>query len=78
MIFDMVVTFMRGAKQKEMFETSDLRRRESLHLRSVCPVARQGEGGGGGGGGGRGYCDIFILGILNFNIFGFFKKNEYF
>ena len=33
---------MRGAKQKEMFEISDLRR-EILHLRSVCP------GGWGGG-----------------------------
>ena len=29
-------TFMRGAEQKEMFEISDLRRRETLHLRSVC------------------------------------------
>ena len=30
---------MRGAKQKEMFEIeiSDLRRREILHLGSVCP-----------------------------------------
>ena len=28
---------MSGAKQKEMFEISDLRRRETLHLRSVCP-----------------------------------------
>ena len=28
-------TFMRGAKLKEMFEISDLRRRETLHLRSV-------------------------------------------
>ena len=33
---------MRGAKQKEMFEISDLRRREVFHLRSVCfpPVGR--------------------------------------
>ena len=28
---------MRGAKHKEVFEISDLRRREILHLRSVCP-----------------------------------------
>ena len=48
---------MRGAKQKEMFEISDLRRRETLHLRSVglvCPpVCVCGEGGGG-------YSDVFI------------------
>ena len=31
---------MRGAKQKEMFEISDLRR-EDLHLRSVCPYVHQ-------------------------------------
>ena len=35
---------MRGGKQKEMFKISDLRRREILHFRSVCPP----EGGGGG------------------------------
>ena len=29
---------MRGAKQKEMFEISDLRRREILHLRSAASV----------------------------------------
>ena len=34
---------MRGAKQKETFEISDLRR-DILHFRSVCPL-----GGGGGG-----------------------------
>ena len=28
---------MSGAKHKEVFEISDLRRREILHLRSVCP-----------------------------------------
>ena len=39
---------MRGAKQKEMFEISDLRRREILLLRSLCPFVPQGEGGGGG------------------------------
>ena len=38
---------MRGAKQKEMFEISDLRRREILHLRSVCPFIPQWVGGGG-------------------------------
>ena len=42
---------MRGAKQKEMFEISDLRRRETLHFRSVCPFVHQCVGGGGGGGG---------------------------
>ena len=46
---------MRGAKQKEMFEISDLRRRDSpskVRL-SVCPPGGEGEGG-------RGYSDIFI------------------
>ena len=43
---------MRGAKQKEMFEISDLRRREILHLRSVCQFVTKGGGGGGGGKGG--------------------------
>ena len=33
---------MRGAKQKEMFEISDLRRREILLLRSVCPFVPKG------------------------------------
>ena len=55
-------TFMRGAKQKEMFEISDLRRRETLHLRSV----RLSTTDGGG------------VKILNFNIFGDFQKTEYF
>ena len=36
---------MRGAKQKEMFEISDLRRREILFLRSVCPFVPKGGGG---------------------------------
>ena len=44
MTFDLVVTismhFMRGAKQKEMFEISVLRRREILHLRSPGHVAQ--------------------------------------
>ena len=65
---------MRGAKQKEIFEISDLRR-EILHLRSVCLFFPPGT-------------LIFscirrlvlFLGvsILNFNIFGGFQKTEYF
>ena len=55
-------TFMRGAKQNEMFEISDLRRRETLHLRSV--HLSTSDGGGGG------------VKILNFNIFGDFQKIE--
>ena len=39
---------MRGTKQKEMFEISDLRRREILLLRSVCPFVPKRGGGGGG------------------------------
>ena len=31
---------MRGAKHKEMFEISDLRRREIIHL-SICPLVNQ-------------------------------------
>ena len=72
---------MRGAKQKGIFEISDLRREILLHLRSVCLCV-----GGGGGklifscirrlglfwGGGGGFK------ILNFNIFGDFLKTEYF
>ena len=61
---------MRGAKQKEMFEISDLRRR----VRSVCPFVPLCVCVGGGG-----YSDIFIhrlwlflgLKILNFNLFLF-------
>ena len=68
---------MRGAKQKEMFEISDLRR-EILHLRSVSlfpPLP----------GGvllyfhayvGSGYFGGFK--ILNLNIVGGFQKTEYF
>ena len=61
---------MRGAKQKKMFEISDLRRREILHL-SVCFSPE----GGGGGGKGRGYS---IFSYMHFNIFGCFQKTEYF
>ena len=66
---------MRGAKQKEMFEISDLRRR----VRSVCPFIPLWDfgyfwgvqnfefqfsfffwgGGGGGGGGSDDFVDIF-------------------
>ena len=56
---------MRGAKQKEMFAISDLRRREILHLRSVCQFVTRGGGGGGGGG----YSDIFIIGTLRLFFF---------
>ena len=77
---------MRGAKQKEMFEISDLRR-EILHLRSVFLFSRGGWGGDGEGGGiflylyfhayvGSGYFWGFKM--LNFNIFGGFQKTEYF
>ena len=69
---------MTGAKQKEMFEISDLRR-EILHLRSVClspPL---------GGGGVLLYFHAYVgwgyfwgFKILNFNIFGGFQKTEYF
>ena len=74
---------MRGAKQKEMFEIeiSYLRRREILHLRSVCPCDPQA--------GGKGGCTLIFsyihrpgiflgLNILNFNIFGGLQENEYF
>ena len=50
MTFDLVVqlacSFMTGAKQKEMFEISDLRRREILHLRSVSLFIPKWVGGG--------------------------------
>ena len=54
---------MRGAKQKEMFAISDLRRREILHLRSVCQFVTRGGGGGG-------YSDIFIIGTLRLFFLG--------
>ena len=43
---------MRGVKQKEMFEISDLRRKEILHLWSVCPIPPRA--------GGKGYSDMLI------------------
>ena len=62
---------MRGAKQKEMFEISDLRR-EILILRSVCspppPYINANVGSG----------YFWGFKILNFNIFGGFQKTEYF
>ena len=66
---------MRGTKQKEMFEISDLKRREILHFRSVYSFVPQAEGGGG-------YSDIFMhtyrVGpgyFLGFKILNFNKKN---
>ena len=53
---------MRGAKQKEMFEISDLRRR----VRSVCPFIW------GGGGGGGTLAIFWGFKILNFNLFFYF------
>ena len=81
MTFDLVVTI--GAKQKEMFEISDLRRREILLLRSVCPFVPKGEVGGGGGGGGDTLIFSYIrkpglfLGVQNFEFqyFGGFSEN---
>ena len=71
---------MNGAKQKEMFEISDLRRREILHLRFVCLFPP-----GGGGGGVLLYFHAYVgsgcfwgFKILNFNILGGFQKTEYF
>ena len=49
-----------------MFEISDLRRREILHLRSVCPTGDVDSG------------YFWGFKILNFNIFADFKKTEYF
>ena len=69
---------MRGATQKEMFEISYLRRREILHLRSVCPFVPQGE---------RGILIfsytrrlVLFLGVHNFEFqyFWGFQKTEYF
>ena len=72
---------MRGAKQKEMFEISDLRR-EILHLRSVCFSPGLIPGAGvllyfhAYVGSGSGY--FWGFKILNYNIFGVFQKTEYF
>ena len=55
---------MRGAKQKEMFEISDLRRR----VRSVCPLIPL-WGGVGGGGGGSTLAIFWGFKILIFNFF---------
>ena len=51
---------MRSAKQKEMFEISDMRRREILLLKSVCPLVPLHTSVPG-----------YFLGfkVLNFNIF---------
>ena len=59
---------MRGAKQKEMFEISDLRR-EILHLRSGCLLYFHAYVGSG---------YFWEFKILNFNIFGGFQKTEYY
>ena len=68
---------MRGAKLKEMFEISDLRR-EILHLRSICLFFPW-------GGGVLLYFHTYVdsgyvwgFKILNFNILGSFQKTEYF
>ena len=68
---------MRGAKQKEMFEIeiSDLRRREILHLNSVCPCVPQGFFfffffGGGGGGVGHHKIGLYLEAIsMHFRVF---------
>ena len=57
---------MRGAEQKEIFEISDLSKREILHLRSICSLFPRGGGGGGG--------DFLWFKILNLNILGIFRK----
>ena len=69
---------MKGAKQKEMFEISDLRRRETLYLRSVCPFVHPGGRGWGtlifsyigrlglfflGGGGGQNFVFQYFWGF---------------
>ena len=65
---------MRDVKQKELFEISDLRRREILHFKSVCLFSPRGEG----------VTLIFsyicrlalffLLKFFNFNIFGVSQK----
>ena len=72
---------MRGAKHKEVFEISDLRRREILHLRSVCPPGCVCVGGGGGvllylhTYAGSDY--FFVVQNSEFQYF-FFQKTKYF
>ena len=68
---------MRGAKQKEMFEISDLRR-EILHLRSVCLFF---PGGGWGGGVGTLIFSCIrrlglLLGVQNFEFQYFWGFSE--
>ena len=67
---------MRGAKQKEMFEIeiSDLRRREILHLRSLCPCVPQAGGGVGEGGGG---CTLIFSYIRRPGLFFGVKNFEF-
>ena len=67
---------MRDAKQKKMFDISDLRRSENLQHRSVCPFFA----GGGGGGGTLIFSYIprlgLFTGVQNFEFqffFGFFR-----
>ena len=74
---------MKGAKQKEMLKILGLRRREILHLRSVCLfVPRLGRGGGGGGSDifhtYLGLCYFFGFDFFEFQYFGGFQKTEYF
>ena len=67
---------MRGVKQKEMFEISDLRRKvlgdsSSLVSLSIFPPR----------GGGKGYSDMFIhtwAQTFEFQYFGGFQKTEHF
>ena len=53
---------MSGAKQKEMFGISDLRRREILHIRSVCSRGDVGSG--------------YFLGFKNFEFQYFWGVSE--
>ena len=82
---------MKGAKQKEMFEISDLRRRETLYLRSVCPFVHPGGRGWGtlifsyigrlglfflGGGGGSKFCISILLGFSEENFMDFWGLHK--